>query len=127
MEAYVGNNRIRAVARKLFKRDISLEELSALAKKGNKKALNLWQEVATHLGIGLVGVVNFLSPDCIVIGGGVANAGKVLFDTIKKVIAERAMPVQAKHVKILKAKLGEDAGLIGAAVLVKEAKSEDLY
>jgi glucokinase len=55
----------------------------------------------------------------VVIGGGVANAGRILFDTVRKVVKEQAMPVQAKQVKILKAKLGNDAGLIGAAILVK--------
>jgi glucokinase len=120
MEAYVGNERIKAAARRLFRRDISLEELSALARKGNKKAIDLWSQVGKRLGIGLVGVVNFLSPDCIVIGGGVAKAGRVLFNKVKEVILKRAMPVQARHVKILKAKLGSDAGLIGAAILAKE-------
>jgi len=120
LESYIGNNRILAQAKKLFKRNISLEEVSILAKKGNKKALDLWSNVGKHLGIVLVGIVNFLSPDCIVIGGGVANAGKILFENVKRTILKRAMKVQARHVKIFNAKLGNDAGLIGAAVLVKE-------
>jgi glucokinase len=70
--------------------------------------------------VALVGVVNLLNPDCIVIGGGVANAGRALFNEVKKVIASRAMRVQAKEAKIVKAKLGTDAGLIGAAILVKQ-------
>jgi len=119
-EAYVGNTRIKAAAKRIFGKDIPLEELSALAKRGNRKALNLWNKIGERLGIGLVGVVNLLSPDCIVIGGGVANAGKILFDKVRAVILERAMKVQARHVKIFKSKLGNDAGLIGAAVLIKE-------
>ena len=51
-------------------------------------------------------------------GGGVAGAGKRLFDSIRKAINERAMKLPAKTVKIVKAKLGYDAGLIGAATLV---------
>jgi glucokinase len=62
--------------------------------------------------------VNLLNPDIIVIGGGVANAGRILFDTIRKTIAQRAMPVQNKGLRVVKAKLGNDAGLIGAAILV---------
>jgi glucokinase len=58
-----------------------------------------------------------------VIGGGVANAGKILFDKVRKVIAYRAMSIQAKRVRVIKAKLGNDAGLIGAAILVKEGLS----
>ncbi|MDD5595265.1 MAG: ROK family protein [Candidatus Omnitrophica bacterium] len=120
LEAYIGNNRIKAMARKIFKREISLEELSNLAQRKNKKAKGIWLEVGKHLGVALVGVVNLLNPDCIVIGGGVANAGKILFDRVKEIVAKQAMATQAKHVKIFKAKLGSDAGLIGAAVLVRQ-------
>ena len=120
LEAYTGNNRIISQAKRLFKRTISLEDLSRLAKKGNKPARALWSKVGMRLGVALSGVVNLLNPDVIVIGGGVAGAGKILFDRVKEVILKRAMPVQAKHVKIFKAKLGSDAGLIGAAILVKE-------
>jgi len=120
LEAYIGNNRIKAQAKKIFRRNISLEELSSLAKKNNHKALNIWRSVGTHLGVALSGVVNLLNLDAIIIGGGVANAGSILFKQIKNTIKERSMSVQAGHVKVFKAKLGKDAGLFGAAVLVRE-------
>jgi len=120
LEAYIGNNRILARGRKLFKRDISLEELSYKALKQNRKAKTLWKTFAQRLGVALVGTINLLNPDCIVIGGGVAEAGRLLFDNVRKVILKRAMSVQAGQVKIFKAKLGNDAGLIGAAILVRE-------
>jgi len=120
LEAYVGNRRIAAIIRKVFKKDISLEEVSSLAEKNNKKALQVWEDAAGKLGLALAGVVNLLNPDRIVIGGGVANAGRVLFAKIEETIISRAMPVQAKKVKIFKAKLGNDAGMLGAALLVKD-------
>ncbi|MBI4706536.1 MAG: ROK family protein [Candidatus Omnitrophica bacterium] len=120
LEAYIGNKRILQQAEKIFKKKITLEQLSALARKGNLNAIKIWKDVGRILGVALSGVVNLLSPDCIVIGGGVANAGKVLFDQVRETILERAMSVQAKHVKIYKAALGKDAGLIGAAILVRE-------
>lgn len=120
LESYIGNKRILSEAKKVFKRKISLEELSGLAKKQNKRALALWSGVGTHLGVALAGVVNLLNPDIIVMGGGIANAGKILFAKVREIISKRAMSVQAKHVKIFKAKLGDAAGLIGAAILVRE-------
>lgn len=120
LEAYIGNNRIIREARELFRQNISLEELSKLAKKQNKKALRLWSQVGRRLGIALAGIVNLLNPEVIIIGGGVAQAGKVLFDEVKGTIAKRAMSVQAKQVKVFKAVLGNDAGLLGAAILAKE-------
>lgn len=118
LETYVGNKRILARAAKLFKRQISLEELSGLAHKGNRKALRVWEEVGEKLGVVLAGVINLINPDCIVIGGGVANAGSVLFGPVRETVLLRAMLPQAKKVKIVKAKLGSDAGLIGAGLLV---------
>jgi len=120
LETYIGNNRILKEAKRLFRRDITLEELSYLAGKQNRQAQTIWLRVAGRLAVALVGVVNLLNPDCIVIGGGVAGAGKILFDNIRKIIARQAMSVQAGHVKVFKAKLGNNAGLIGAAILVRE-------
>jgi len=120
LESYIGNNRVLAEARKVFGSTITLEKLSYLAGKGDRKAKAVWLKFAERLSVALVGVVNLLNPDCIVIGGGVAGAGKILFDNLKKIIASRAMSVQAAHVKIFKAKLGNNSGLIGAAILVRE-------
>lgn len=133
LEAYIGNNKILREAKKLFGRNISLEELSKLARKQNKRAQAIWSKAARRLGLALVGIVNLLNPDCIVIGGGVAQAGKILFDMVKQTISKEAMSIQARHVKIFKAKLGNDAGLIGAAILVKEniglgeERNENIY
>lgn len=118
LESYIGNRRIAGIVRKIFHKDIPLEEVSLLAGKNNKQAVMVWEEVGSKLGNCLVGIVNLLNPDCIVIGGGVANAGSVLFNKIEETIISRAMVVQAKKVKILKAKLGNDAGMLGAALLV---------
>ncbi|MDD4979678.1 MAG: ROK family protein [Candidatus Omnitrophica bacterium] len=120
LESYIGNNRVLEEARKIFSSSITLEELSSLARKGNPKAKAIWRQFAERLSVALTGIINILNPDCIVIGGGVANAGRVLFDNLKKITLKRAMSVQARRVNIFKAKLGADAGLIGAAILVKE-------
>lgn len=119
LESYIGNRRILAHARGVFKRAVSLEEISALAARGDRKAAGVWEYVGVKLGTGLAGVVNLLNPDYIVIGGGVANAGKILFDSVKATIQLRAMPMQARHVKVRKAMLA-DPGIIGACLLVKE-------
>ena len=120
IEMYIGNQRILNQAERLFRKKISLEDLSRLAARGNRKAIKIWQEVGERLGIALTGAVNLLNPDFIVVGGGVSRAGKILFDTLRQTVKKRAMIIQGKHVKIIKAKLGADAGIIGAAILVKQ-------
>jgi len=123
LESYIGNKVILRQARRKFSRSISLEKLSELANKGNKKACRLWSEIGGHLGVALAGAVNLLNLDAVIIGGGVSGAGKVLFDAARKTIRVRAMSVQAGRVQVLKAKLGSDAGLIGAAILAREGQA----
>ena len=68
----------------------------------------------------MTGVVNLLNPPLIVIGGGVANNFPFLVKAIQATIKKRAMKVQSSMVKIVRAKLGDDAGILGAQVLVQE-------
>ncbi|TBR16262.1 ROK family protein [bacterium] len=121
LETYIGNKVILEKARKIFGKNITLEETSRLAAKGERRAKKLWQDVGKCLGVTLSAIVNLINPDRIIIGGGVAKAGSVLFDSVKNTIKERAMPVQAAHVKIFKAILGNDAGMVGAAIMASEA------
>ena len=133
VEAYAGNSYIvkdvirrirkgqKTLITKLVEGDLSKitpEIISEAYRKGDKFAKKVWIDVGEKIGIGLAGVVNLLNVEKIVIGGGVAEAGKILFDSIKRTINMRAMKLPAKTVKVVKAKLGYDAGLIGAATLV---------
>ncbi len=120
LETYVGNNNILKVARKLFGPATTLEQISDLARQKDSRAIKFWSTIGKDLGLALSGVVNLLNLDVIVLGGGVAQAGKVLFNSVRSTISNRAMRVQARRVKIVKAKLGVDAGLIGAGYLVRE-------
>lgn len=120
-ERYVGNGQLLEKIAVIFgKKTLTIPDVYALALKGDKKALRFFDETATHIGNGLVGVVNLLNPPLIIIGGGVSNNRRFLFPKINQVIARRAMRVQAKMVKIVHAKLGDDAGIVGAQVLLSE-------
>lgn len=94
--------------------------ISQAARRGDRLAIEIWQAAGKHLGIALAGVVNVLNPEKIIIGGGMAKAGKVLFDSIKHTIRERAMKLPGAKVKVVRALLGDDSGIIGASVLVNE-------
>lgn len=134
MERYVGNRYIvesaarkirrgrKTIVTKLVNNDLSKVTpfiLSKAAGRGDELAISVWQETGRHLGVALAGVVNLLNPEVIIIGGGVANAGRILFDATRKALKERAMEIPAKAVKIVRAKLGQDAGIMGAVTLVK--------
>lgn len=118
-EAYVGKGVLVSKAAKIFKNNnIKLENVYDLANSGNIRAVQFWEETAAHIGNGLVGVVNLLNPRLIVIGGGVAKSFKLMQKVIEATIKQRSMKIQANMVKIVRAKLGDDAGLIGAQVLI---------
>jgi glucokinase len=74
--------------------------------------------VGEYLGIILAGLINFLNPQAIIIGGGIAQAGEPIFGPVKETIRRRAYALPAKEVHILPAQLGERAGVVGAATLV---------
>lgn len=117
LERYIGNRYILERAKKIFGSNITLEAVSDLAGKGNKKALGIWKDVAEKLGVALAQVVNLLNPDRVVIGGGISKAGRFILNPLKGSIKRRAMRGHARHVKIVPAKLGNDAGIIGASLL----------
>ncbi|MFA5320676.1 MAG: ROK family protein [Candidatus Omnitrophota bacterium] len=121
LERYVGNNTLLKEARAALGASVTLEQASALAARGDTRALAFWRKAAERLGIAFAGLSNVLNPDMIVIGGGVSGAGRPLFDGIKETLRRRAMPVQGRRVKVLKAALGNDAGLIGAALAAERA------
>lgn len=84
----------------------------------DKLSQEIWQETGMYLGVGLASLINIFNPEKIIIGGGVANAGTLLSGPMLKTIKERALAVSLQDVKIVRAKLGEEAGVIGAAMLV---------
>ena len=87
-------------------------ERAALA--GDPLALRLFAEGGHALGRALGGLVNLLSPEVVVIGGGLINAGRLLFEPVQHALAEIGFQVPLARTRIVAAALGTDAGLIGA-------------
>ncbi len=93
--------------------NISPIELSKNARKKDKNSLKIINEVGHLIGLGFTNLVNLLNPEAIIVGGGVSNIGSPLFSAIKKSVKENALA----DVKIIKAKLKNNVGVIGAASL----------
>ena len=99
----------------------AMETISTDAPAGDAVAQAVMHTAATNLGIGVVNLVHILNPELVIIGGGASKAGELIFDPVRRVVAERAMP--AFTVRIVPAALGDDAGLLGAVALVLENTS----
>src|SRR4051794_6207018 len=86
------------------------------ARDGDPRAVQGLREIGRYLGIGIANVITILSPDRVVLGGGVAAAGDLLFDAIRDEVARRVRTTSLDEVEIVPAELGTWAGAIGAAV-----------
>ena len=94
---------------------ISSQTVSQAALAGDKIALEIFQQAGKYLGIAVGNMLVALSPNKVVFGGGVAEAGELLMDPIRKTIKERVFMVPVDQIEIVRASLGTQAGLIGAA------------
>ena len=97
---------------------LSPEHIAQFAHDGDALAIRVMKEVGGFLGVALGSVLNLLNLDSIVIGGGIAKSGSVLFDPIKESIIKHSMSIPGSMVRIRQAELGEKAGVIGAGQLV---------
>jgi glucokinase len=128
LETYVGNQRIIERAQSAYSQSgntapnpLTPRSLAEAANAGCAVAKEIWDEVGTQIGAGLASSVWLLNPDTIVIGGGVAAAGPLVFDPIIRTIRSRTAPVVHQSLAIVPAELGNDAGMIGCAALALEA------
>jgi glucokinase len=104
--------------------NITAEIVAAAARRGDQLAADIVAEAAKYFGIGLANLVNIFNPELIVIGGGLSKMGDMLLKPARKVLKERAFQLPAQTVRIVKAHLGSDAGIIGAAAYVFAQQSE---
>ena len=92
--------------------------MAKAAEEGDPVAKRIFEIVGEYIGIGLTSVINLLNPEKVIIGGGVAEAGDLLLEPIRKTVKERAMVVAGSAVEIVPAQLGNSAGVIGASMLI---------
>jgi len=92
-------------------------ELGALAKAGDTSALTFWQSYGQDLGAGLASLIYILTPEAVVIGGGVSASAEFFFPAVQAEIERRVLPSSRVSLELLSAGLGNRAGMVGAAKL----------
>lgn len=128
LEDYVGNNEITEAARLAYEAAgdpkgaelCSPAALAAAANDGDPIALKLWDDVGRMIATAAMNCCWLLNPDAIIIGGGVAKAGKLVFDPVTKYLHEQLSSPFKDHLQIVPARFGNEAGIVGAAVLALE-------
>jgi glucokinase len=84
--------------------------------------LEVLREAAHYLGLGLASAINFFNPQRIILGGGVVEAVPLFVELVQPIALREALPVPANAVEIVAAKLGDNAGIVGAALLGSESE-----
>lgn len=116
LEAYARADQIAAACG-----TASAEEAVRAAQAGDERARAGIEDVGRYLGIGIANMIAVVTPDRVVLGGGVAAAGELLFAPIRAEIARRVRITSIDAVTIVQAALGTWAGAIGGALHGAEA------
>jgi glucokinase len=102
--------------------NISAEIVSSAARNGDRLACEIVARAANYLGIGLANLVNIFNPAVIVVGGGLSKMGDMMLKPARQVVHQRAFRMPAKTVRIVRARLGANAGIVGASAYVFEQR-----
>lgn len=111
-----------SVLRDMDPEKITAKDVFDACKAGDSLAVQVIDQFAGYLGNALAVFATVVDPEVIVLGGGVSKAGDLLIEVVKKVFREDAFYV-SKEIPIVLAKLGNDAGIYGAAKLAIDGNS----
>lgn len=109
-----------------IRRETGLEPqvLAAKAEAGDADAIAFWQQYGRRLGAGLASLIYVLTPEAVILGGGISAGAALFIPALKQEITERVLPTSRPDLEILIAQLGNQAGVVGAAKLALQTFSE---
>ncbi|MHB8172860.1 MAG: ROK family protein [Nitrospirota bacterium] len=93
------------------------EAIANVAKKGDRTAMRIYSEAGKYLGIAVADLINLLNIECIVIGGGLSGAWELFIGPLKEEVRARAFKIPAERCGIIRGRLKDDAGILGAVGL----------
>lgn len=96
---------------------LEAKDIFDAAKEGDAFSLDLVDYEAEYLAMGIANILNIINPETIVLGGGVALAGDILLNPLRKKLEKYALPVTLEDLKIVQGILGNEAGIKGAVGL----------
>ncbi|MGF1541445.1 MAG: ROK family protein [Pleurocapsa sp.] len=92
-------------------------ELGKLARLGDQKALEFWSNYGKTLGAGLASLIYVLTPEAVIIGGGISASSEFFLPAAEQEINQRVLATSRPNLQLLAAQLGNKAGMLGAAKL----------
>jgi glucokinase len=120
LEDAIGNATIQKRSQGKFR---DTYELLDAFRKGDHFARTVWLTSVKKLAIGIACVTNVLSPECVILAGGITEAGKDLFEPLEKFLSLYEWRAGGNKTTILKSQFGDMAGAIGAACFAEMQES----
>jgi predicted NBD/HSP70 family sugar kinase len=135
LEAYVGSYGLVRTTRELLKqrsgrvlrrylvkekRKLTPQLIVEAARLGDVVAAKVVKNAGEHLGSGIASLINIFNPGVVVLGGGVSGAFDLLKPHIERTVRRRAYTESARLTRIVRSSLGNDATVVGAAMLAKD-------
>lgn len=126
LENYASGTAITRMARERLKKnrknqlvslsenEVTAIEVSKAASKGDSFSIELLDEVAEYLGIGIINLIHLFNPEVVILGGGVMNDSELLLLSIKRRILDRGIFEMVRHVNVHNSVLGKNASVIGS-------------
>ena len=105
-------------------RELAGPLVTELAYDGDQAAIDALELVGTRLGVAIASFVKIFNPEVVVVGGGVIAAGELLLAPARAEMAQRALPPSRDVVRIVAARFGVEAGMVGAAALAFDGLAE---
>lgn len=118
LEDAIGNCSIKKRSGGKFE---STDQLLEAMRNGDNFAADIWLTSVKKLAIGLASLTNIISPETIILGGGITEAGKDLFEPLEQYMSIYEWRAGGNKTRIVKAQFGDLAGAVGAACFAKEA------
>ncbi len=99
---------------------LTAQQIAEAARQGDRLALQAFRRAGEYLGIGVASFLHAFDPSILIFGGGVSQAGRILFDPFEESLKKRVFhPRYLEGLVITRAQLGDDAGLLGARALAE--------
>ncbi len=99
--------------------DLSGRDVVEAARQGDKLSISALHRAGRAVGFGIINVAHLVNLEVVVVGGGIANAGDLLFDPLRATVREHLLESTAPNLRLEPWSLGEDVGLLGAAAAAR--------
>jgi len=125
LEAVAAGPAADRAARELYGAGSDAHELVRRGQALEAAAIEALAEIGRRLGAGIASFMNVFEPELVIVGGGFSAAGELLLAPAREIVAREALPPIRDQAPIVLAELGQDAGVIGAAMVAFEALGPD--